>query len=137
MSKQIRCRIVLTALKDRAFLIKRDEFFKCVEQSDLAQRESQTIESAYHPRWFSQNQHGDLCFDLPAFYLKHGYAYFINGRHRTLVLAKHMAVMPMALTSHDDESKSTLANIVDREISEGSYVSLPHFNFDPSWSDTY
>ena len=72
-----------------------------VDQTDLAQRTSQKIEDAYHEHWLSPCPDGSYLFHAPEFYLKNGVARFINGRHRTLVLSKHLIEIPMALTNID------------------------------------
>ncbi len=74
---------------------------RVIDQSDLAQRNSQDIKNVYHKHWLSDCQDGRYVFDAPQFYLTKGVARFINGRHRTLLLIKHLTEIPMALTGMD------------------------------------
>lgn len=74
---------------------------RIVDQWDLAQRVSKHIENAYHMHWLSKCADNTYLFHAPEFYLHLGIARFINGRHRTLVLAKHLKEIPMALTNMD------------------------------------
>jgi hypothetical protein len=74
---------------------------RVVDQSDLARRNSQHIENAYHENWLTLCQDGSYLFHAPQFYLTKGVARFINGRHRTLLLSQHLTEMPMAITNMD------------------------------------
>ena len=87
--------------QDEFYLINVQEFMKIVDRSDLAQRNAGQIEDAYHTHWLSTNSDGIYLFHAPEFYLAEGIARFINGRHRTLVLSKHLDEIPMALTGMD------------------------------------
>ncbi len=87
--------------QDEFYLIKIEDFMRVVDQWDLSQRESEEIENAYHEHWIEEGDDGVYLFHAPEFYLVEGVAKFINGRHRTLVLARHLKEIPMALTSMD------------------------------------
>ena len=115
--------------QDKFYLIKMDAFMSIVDQWDLAQRESQTIEDAYHEYWFSGCSNGCRLFHAPEFYLEKGIAKFINGRHRTLVLSRHLEEAPMALTNMDNHSEITLQNISIRALTGDEvfdFPDLPH-----------
>lgn len=58
-------------------------------------------QNAYHIYWLSEGASGVYEFEPPVFYIAQGVAKFINGRHRTLVLRKHMPAIPMALAHID------------------------------------
>jgi hypothetical protein len=98
---------------------------RCVDQVDLACRESAEIKDCYLAAWFSWSQNGERCFSPPAFYLKNARAFFINGRHRALLLSRHLRVLPMALTQVDVFSQDALECIVDREIELNEILVLP------------
>ena len=78
----------------------------CVDPDDLACRESQLVEEYYRADWF-YFEPGATLFNAPAFYLKDNRAFFINGRHRTVLLARHLSLLPMALTQIDAASEAT------------------------------
>ena len=96
----------------------------CVDPEDFACRESQSVEDYYRADWFYFEPEGPF-FSPPAFYLKRGRAFFINGRHRTVLLARHLELLPMALTQIDDASEPTLARIVERPLADGDPIVLP------------
>lgn len=63
------------------------------------------------------------------FYLEQGVAKFINGRHRTLVLRKHMALIPMALANMDGYPISAPApQVISQQVLEVIAVSKLHGN---------
>jgi len=120
----MQCRVDTTAALDRPFLIKREGFMRCVDQEDLACREVANVENRYLAEWFYE-RNGARFFNLPAFYLKKQRAFFINGRHRTVLLARYLDRLPMALAQIDQESESTLQSLVDRPLSNGEVIFLP------------
>jgi hypothetical protein len=87
--------------QDVFYLIKVEQFMRVVDSWDLEQRVSKKIENAYHLHWLSRCADGTCLFHAPEFCLQEGIARFINGRHRTLVLTKHLKEIPMALTNMD------------------------------------
>ena len=121
---QMQCRVDITAARDKPYLIRREEFMQCVDRADFACRESATIQDCYLAAWFHWIN-GERFFNLPAFYLSKRRAFFINGRHRTVLLSRYMDRLPMALTDIDRESKPTLQALVDCSLSEGEVIFLP------------
>ena len=97
----MRVRLQPPNAQDTFYLIKVAEFMRIVDQSDLAQRNSENIENAYHEHWLSPCQDGSYLFHAPQFYLTKGVAKFINGRHRMVLLSQYLKVIPMALTNMD------------------------------------
>jgi hypothetical protein len=120
----MRCRVITTTSWDRAFLIKREEFMSCVDADDFACRESHAVEDYYRADWFYFELEGPF-FNPPAFYLKNGLAFFINGRHRTVLLARHFPLFPMALTQIDNASETTLARITAQPLADRAPIVLP------------
>jgi hypothetical protein len=97
----VNCKIDLTVPSDRPYWVKWAEFERCVAEGDLASRESGKIEDWYLSKWFVRSADGDVLFSLPAFYLQESRAYFINGRHRSLLMSRYLEVIPMAVTQMD------------------------------------
>lgn len=86
--------------KDEFYLVNMDAFLKIVCPEDLARRNFIEIKNAFQLHWF-KNIEGENYFHAPEFFLTNGVARFINGRHRTLMLSKHLKDLPMALTNID------------------------------------
>lgn len=120
----MKCRVALTAEGDRPYWIRRDAFQRCVDHENLACRDSTTVENFYLSNWFHENG-GLIYFSVPAFYLEQGRAYFINGRHRTVLLSRYLALLPMALTQVDTRSAATLEQIAERAIALDESFDLP------------
>ena len=119
------CKIQLTAAWDRPYWIRWTDFKKCVDEDDLACRDSWVIQDCYLATWFSYSENGERHFNPPTFCLRNGLASFINGRHRTILLSKHLDILPMALAQTDAESQSILDGIVEREIGLDEVIVLP------------
>ena len=113
--------------QDVLHLIRADLFFSIVDTSDLAQRQSLDINDAYHKYWFRLAANGDLAFEVPVFYLRSGIAKFINGRHRALLLHRHLAAFPMAVADVDKSAESSFAlrKISIRELHGGERFRFP------------
>jgi hypothetical protein len=121
--------------EDEFYLIQVEKFMSIVDQWNLAQRASEAIEDAYHEHWFTQRADGSRLFHAPEFYLTKGVAKFINGRHRTLLLSKHLEQIPMALTNMDGfpvfaakphpESIEVLKQISVRKLSGSEFFEFP------------
>lgn len=87
--------------EDEFYLIKVDELMALVDSQDLALLNSEVIEDAYHEHWFIQCQDQSYQFHAPVIYVTKGVVKFINGRHRTLLLGRHMKMIPIALANID------------------------------------
>jgi hypothetical protein len=121
--------------QDKLYLIKLSEFMRIVDREDLEARESESIKNAYHKYWFVEGENGIHAFHAPEFYLLNGIANFINGRHRTVLLNRHLDVMPMALSSMDgypvsedqpsEKSVEALKRISIREIEKNEVFKFP------------
>jgi hypothetical protein len=121
--------------QDELYLIKVEELMAIIDAQDLAQRKSETIEDAYHEHWLTQYTDGSYQFHAPEFYLSNGIVKFINGRHRTLLLGKHLKNIPMALTNMDGfppfatkpspESLEALAKISAKKLTGNEILEFP------------
>lgn len=81
--------------------------------------------------WFDQEADGRLCFTPPAFRLVNGTTEFINGRHRAVVLARHMEAFPSLLTAYDKASSAHSLPFASANYNPGSFsncLSCPSAN---------
>lgn len=120
----MKCRIDLQTSTDRPLWIDWAKFMQCVDHADLACRESKIVENFYRSAWF-RFQDGQWFFSPPAFYLRQGSALFINGRHRVLLLSRHLQLLPMSLTQSDKQSESALSSITMRPLALDEVFELP------------
>lgn len=133
--------------RDVLYLVQVDQFMQVVDPVDLAQRSSVEIENAYHEYWLTPCDDGSYAFCAPVFYFKEGVAKFINGRHRTLLLTKHLTAIPMALANMDGypttatcphrDSVDVLRQISVRKITREEVFSFPdlpirYLGYDPN-----
>ena len=92
----MKCKIDITAGTDLAAWVTRDVFMNNVDLDDLALRESKVVLDWYHPGWFRHDNNGALRFTPPAFIFSRGQLRGINGRHRAVLLYRHLDVIPSA-----------------------------------------
>lgn len=121
---KMKCKLELTNAPHRPFLINWDKFFEVVHKLDLACRESQHLKDCYLANWFRFDQNV-LRFKPPVFYLKMGFAGFVDGRHRAVLLSRHKNRFPMVLTQIDSSSQSALDYIVESEMTDEDLFELP------------
>lgn len=122
----MKCKIDITADTDLAAWVSREAFMANVDSNDLACRESETVFDWYHPDWFWRDINGELYFTPPAFEFRGGRLRGINGRHRAVLLFRHLKVIPMLLVLPMRWPKDKLAEIMEREIKENEIVELPN-----------
>lgn len=120
----MKCRIDLQASTDRPFWIDWAQFSQYVDHVDLACRESKVVENFYRSAWF-HFQDDQWFFSPPAFYLRQGSAFFINGRHRAVLLSRHLQLVPMSLTQSDKQSESMLSSIAKGQLALDEVFELP------------
>lgn len=121
----MRCTLNLVVASDRHCWVRWSSFLQVVDLDDLACRESAVIEDRYLASWLPTGPNANRLFTPPAFELRDGRAFFINGRHRALLLARHLPLVPMALTRLVRSSEDVLRLFVDGWIPQGSAVKLP------------
>jgi hypothetical protein len=122
---RVKCKINKTMRGDIAAWVSRDIFMANVDQKDLSCRDSQVVFDWYHPNWFHRNADGILCFTPPAFEFRGGYLRGINGRHRAILLFRHIDAIPMLLVCTNWWPKGKLAEIALKQIEEGEDIQLP------------
>lgn len=122
----MKCKIYITAETDLAVWVSRKAFMANVDSNDLACRESEVVSDWYHPDWFRSDDNGDLYFIPPAFWFWSGCLRGINGRHRAVLLFRHLEAIPMLLVRPNEWPREKLAEIVQREIGDSEIVELPN-----------
>jgi hypothetical protein len=122
----MKCKIIKTASLDLIVWVRKAVFMDNVDVNDLACRESKIIHDWYHPEWFSQdNNDSKPCFTPPAFEFRNGKLQGINGRHRAILLYRHMDIIPMLLVQPSSWPRNKLDEIIDSEIKEYETIELP------------
>jgi hypothetical protein len=122
----MKCKISITAKTDLAAWVSRKGFMDNVDSADLSCRESEVIYDWYHPDWFRNDDNGELYFIPPAFGFWGGHIRGINGRHRAILLFRHLEAIPMLIVLPGAWPKQTLAEIMQREIREHEIIELPN-----------
>jgi len=122
----MKCKISITAETDLAAWVSREEFMAAVDQADLSCREAQVVCDWYHPDWFWSNVNGEIYFIPPAFGFWGGRLRGINGRHRAILLFRHLEAIPMLLVQPGIWPKPILTKIMQRKIRENEIVELPN-----------
>ena len=120
----MKCSISITGFTDIAAWVTRQAFTSNVSQDDLACRDSQEVFDWYRADWFFRDA-GDLYFIPPAFHFWDGHLHGINGRHRAVLLSRHMEVFPMLLVDPATWPEDKLSEIVHNRLKDGETVELP------------
>ena len=121
----MQCKVDITSDSDIAAWVSKNMFMKYVDLMDISLRESQKVFDWYHPLWFRQSSSGELCFTPPAFTFSDGCLRGINGRHRAVLLCRHLDPIPMLLVNPHTWPKSIIKKIVQREINANEVLELP------------
>ncbi|MDG9672099.1 hypothetical protein ONV78_30480 [Hahella sp. CR1] len=127
-------KVMKTAATDRLILANAEKLISFTDRADLLCRNSQRIDDAYHKDWFFEFN-GESYFTPPAVYIQEGVIKFINGRHRTILLARYLTLFPV-LVGHLDldhhggvprqESIDALNEIMTSEFEEhATFSNLP------------
>jgi hypothetical protein len=122
----MKCKISITAANDLPVWVTKVKFEQYVNQEDLALREAHDVIDCYHPKWFLNEQNGDMLFIPPAFEFRRGQLYCINGRHRTVLLLRHLSSIPILLVNPDKWPKANLNDIIERKIEDNEEIELPN-----------
>ena len=121
----MKCKIDITAVTDLAAWVTRDAFMANVDLDNLACREAKEVLDWYHPEWFRHDDCGIVSFTPPAFIFSRGRLRGINGRHRAVLLYRHIDVIPMLLVVPDQWPRDKISEIVKKEIVEDEFIELP------------
>lgn len=111
---------------DLPFWVCNQKFYRYFDQNDFHCRESQEIVSQYLDDWFFTSTDA-VEFILPVVQFNDGATQFINGRHRTAVLLKYLAEVPLSfdLRFASQAEKDFLASMDLRPIAVGKLIELP------------
>lgn len=123
--RPMKCRIDITASTDVAAWVTRDTFMANVDTADLACRDSEKVLNWYHSDWFRNDESGVRYFTPPAFEFRNGHLLGINGRHRAILLYRHLKAIPMLLVRPHMWPEDKIAEIVQQKIKEGETIELP------------
>jgi len=123
----MKCIIKLKYATDKPYWVNRKKFYKYVDQKNLAQRESKILENCYDIGLLITKKNGEWYFEPPIIYLNNRRICFTGGRHRTIVLSRHLDVLPMALRVPNvyPFCQSVLDEIIEREIEMEEVFQLP------------
>ena len=123
--KSMKCKITITSDNDLPVWLQKKNFEKYVNKKDLALRASKDIYDCYHPNWFNKNQNGEISFIPPAFHFIRGEFYGINGRHRAILLLRHLAIIPILFVNPPLNDKRLMAELIYKKIDVNKNIELP------------
>lgn len=120
----MKCKVSITALTDIAAQVHRQVFFDNIDPDDLACRESEIVYDWYYANWFFHDK-GDIYFTPPAFEFRDGHLLGINGRHRAVLLSRHLEIFPMLLVMPETWPEEKIIEVIHKRLKEGETVDLP------------
>ncbi len=91
-----------TTNTDRLFLVSSERLMQYVNEDDFKCRDSYIVEDAYHKDWFFEFN-GYTYFTPPTASIQNGEIFFINGRHRAILLARHLDQFPFLIGNIDQD----------------------------------
>ena len=127
-----------TAETDRLILVSGKALLQYTDSTDLQCRDSEEIDDCYHRDWFFE-YNNEKYFEPPAIYITEGVIKFINGRHRSILLSRHIEEFPLLIGNIDmdthwgtasSKSIDVLNKITVKPFAEHSvFNSLPELSF--------
>jgi len=122
----MRCLPDLTLHTDIPAWVSKATFLALFSQTDFFIRQVQEVEDGYLAEWFYE-RNGETRFLLPTVGLVAGRTQFVNGRHRTAVLLRHVDEVPMAFAvGHlDATARGVIDSIPKRPLDLAQYIVLP------------
>ena len=96
--KIMKVKAMKTADTDRLIIVHGSKLLAL--PSDIDCRKSKTILDAYHKDWFYEYE-GATYFIPPAAYIQDGEVFYISGRHRTILLERHLSEFPLLIGNLD------------------------------------
>ena len=136
-------RAMKTASSDRLIMVDSAKLMEYVVGEDMKCRKANVVKDAYHKDWFYEHE-GETYFTPPAAYIDNGKILFINGRHRSILLARHLKEFPFLISNIDmdhvggkpnEKSLEVMKAIKADDFAEHSIFCLPDLgvgNFAPA-----
>jgi hypothetical protein len=119
----MKCIPALTVDTDKIFWVTRDVFEREFDQRDFHRRDSQAVDRNYSRHWFHEDSQGRLWFRVSTVQIVSGATQFINGRHRTAVLFRETARIPIAFTAGPAQEFADRLGL--EQVSIGEPIGLP------------
>ncbi|MEO9947162.1 hypothetical protein [Paraglaciecola sp.] len=131
---KVRVKISQPNSGEELHLVSTERLLAVIDSKDLACRSSKEIKDAFHIYWFTENDEYEKEFIAPSLYISKGIAYFMNGRHRTVLLSKYLKEIPLRLAGLEGSAFSTkedlkLSTRVLKEISIRKIEPQDEFEF--------
>ncbi len=118
---------------DQFLWVRTKDFMAHVDRHDLSQRASAVVENCYHTHWFGEDPKLGTTFQPPVLSVRNGSIFFINGRHRTVLLGRHTVEMPVVVANVDPlqsgastASSQALTRITVRKLKWHEAVEIPN-----------
>lgn len=121
----MKCKIAVTAKNDLPVWIKKKIFEKYVNKEDLALRASKDVYDCYHPNWFDKDQNGEIYFIPPAFHFLREEFYGINGRHRAVLLLRHLSIIPILFVNPPLNDIRLMEELIYQKIDVNKNIEIP------------
>lgn len=106
-----------------------------IDVGDLNCRASEVIQNLYHKDWFFE-LNGSAYFSPPSANIDDGVIKFINGRHRSILLSRHLSEFPFLIGNLDLDTCGGTATSrsleVLKKITSGKIVEHSFFNNMPN-----
>lgn len=102
--KSIKVKIEPQKDSDALYWMPKEMFFGFIDQEDFIEnREVAQTADVYSSAWFYKNDSGAMVFIPPIIHVMSGKTQFINGRHRTSVLLRHLSNIPIGFTESAEQ----------------------------------
>ena len=118
-------KLKLVAPSDRPYWVKWSRFLLLLRPQDLDDLNAEVIYPYLNGLWFYKTANDPILFAPATIYIEDGHAFFVNGRHRCLLLSQYADEVPMAFTHIQPGNEVILTQIVSRPIAPDEEVELP------------
>lgn len=130
-------KVIKTKSSDRLILVDSAKLMEYVVSKDMKCRNTDIVEDAYHRDWFYEYE-GEVYFTPPSAYIENGRILFIDGRHRSILLARYLKKFPFLIGNIDmnhigmkpkKRSLEVMKAIKIDDFAEYEIFSLPELEF--------
>jgi hypothetical protein len=111
-------------LSDRLILVNAIELFNHADPVDLKCRNSGVIQDSYHADWFFEFN-GRNYFEPPPVNIEDGIIKFIDDRHRSILLSRHLDAVPLLIGNLDKDHRGGTAT--EKSIEALSKITVKQF----------